>query len=122
MSRILPMVFVHWNAVKGGSDTITKMIWSANYSPPSKLPQANVVARMIMLLMVFVHCLKNIVSAKEDLKEYLSLHHFCKAASFRSPFHKLLLAASRTTVLLGQTGGTCSVARATEDGTDKEGS
>jgi hypothetical protein len=37
--RILPLVFSTWNSLKGGSDTVTKLIWHANSHVPFKSPQ-----------------------------------------------------------------------------------
>lgn len=39
--RILPLVFSTWNSLKGGSDTITKLLWYANCPVPFKSPQVN---------------------------------------------------------------------------------
>lgn len=39
ISRILPFIFSTWNCLKGGSDTITKLLWFANNSLPCHSPQ-----------------------------------------------------------------------------------
>jgi hypothetical protein len=39
LARILPLVFSTWNSLKGGSDTMTKLIWHAHSHVPFKSPQ-----------------------------------------------------------------------------------
>ena len=39
LARILPLVFSTWNSLKGGSDTVTKLICHANSLVPVKSPQ-----------------------------------------------------------------------------------
>jgi len=34
LERIIPFTISQWNVIKGGSDTITKLIWLNLYDPP----------------------------------------------------------------------------------------
>jgi hypothetical protein len=52
IDRILPFVFSTWNCLKGGSDTITKLIWFANTCLPCDSPQ-------VCILIVDCWSLKN---------------------------------------------------------------
>ena len=92
LERIIPYVLSQWNAIKGGSDTITKLLWLNMYDPPCNTPQSHAVARMLLLGNVIVHRLSHFFTAKMDLSSsYPSLKHFRKAASSRSTFHDTLL-------------------------------
>jgi len=44
ISKLIPLIFAIWNAIKGGSDTITKLLWSAKGMAPTHLAQANAIA------------------------------------------------------------------------------
>jgi hypothetical protein len=91
LERIIPSVLSKWNAIKGGSDTITKLLWSNMYDPPCNTPQSHAIARMLLLGNVIVHRLNHFFTAKSDLFTYPSLKHYQKAASSRSTFHDTLL-------------------------------
>jgi len=92
LARILPATMSHWNAIKGGSDTITKLLWLNYYDPPSNAPQAHTIARMLLLGAVVIHRLNHIFTAKTNLsKAYPSLKHIRNAASKRFSFHDTLL-------------------------------
>lgn len=87
----------HWNAIKGGSDTITKLIWLNMYDPPSHSPQAHTIGRMLLLGGVVIHRLNHIFTAKLNLNEtYPSLSHFRGAANKRLSFHETLLQIVRS--------------------------
>jgi len=90
LERIIPSVVSHWNAIKGGSDTITKLIWLNMYDPPTKSTQARAIARMLLLGGVIIHRLHH-VSTSKSLESYPSLQHFRNAATKRSSFHETLL-------------------------------
>ena len=49
LQRIVPSVVSHWNAIKGGSDTITKLLWSNKNDPPSQSTQSRAISRILML-------------------------------------------------------------------------
>jgi hypothetical protein len=91
IARIIPFVISSWNAFKGGSDTLTKLIWNADYDPPTNDIQAHAVARLLLLTMTVVHRLRHLATAKADLNFYRSLKHYRNAANQRSSFHKTLL-------------------------------
>ena len=42
VERIIPFLFAKWNCLKGGSDTITKLIWFAIKALPVKSPQVSI--------------------------------------------------------------------------------
>jgi len=92
LERIIPLVLSQWNAIKGGSDTITKLLCLNLYDPPCNTPQSHAIARMFLLGCVLIHRLNSFFKAKEDLdKTYPSLKHFRKAASRRDTFYSTLL-------------------------------
>jgi hypothetical protein len=77
--------------MKGGSDTIPKLLWLNMYDPPCNAPQSHAIAGMILLGCVVVHRLNHFFTAKDNREEYPLLKHFCKVASERSTFHITLL-------------------------------
>ena len=92
LERIIPFTVSQWNTIKGGSDTITKLLWLNMYDPPCKSPSSHAIARMFLLGNVLVHRLHHFFTSKSDLaKAYPSLKHFRNAASHRSTFHETLL-------------------------------
>ena len=42
VERIIPFLFAKWNCLKGGSDTITKLIWFSMQALPVKSPQVRI--------------------------------------------------------------------------------
>ena len=62
------------------------------YVPPCSTPQSHAISRMFLLGIVVIHRLHHFFMSKADVEQgYLSLNHFCKAASLRSSFHETLL-------------------------------
>ena len=95
IARILPRNLSNWNTVKGGSDTITKLLWTAMYAPPNKKPQLAAVSRILLLSLVSIHRLNHLATAKSDVKSnYKLLRHFRHAANERFSFYESLLAVS----------------------------
>lgn len=90
LQRIVPSVVSHWNAIKGGSDTITKLLWSNKHDPPSQSTQSRAISRMLMLCAVIVHRLYHICTSKA-VEQYPSLRSFRVAASKRCTFHQTCL-------------------------------
>jgi hypothetical protein len=89
---IIPFLLSQWNAIKGGSDTITKLLCLNMYDPPCNTPQSHAITRMILLGCVIVHRLNHFFTSKDDLDEgYPSLKHFRKSASERGTFYNTLL-------------------------------
>jgi hypothetical protein len=98
LKAILPLVFSHWNSLKGGSDATTNLLWHCKYSVPVKANQAIVIARMLSLSAVIVHRLLQLSSAKEDLDFYSCLKRYRDSATERYSFKKtLFLLVDRTT-------------------------
>jgi hypothetical protein len=92
LERIIPFAVSQWNSIKGGSDTITKLLWSNMYDPPCNTPQSHAIGRMLLVGSVIIHRLNHFFTAKPDLeKGYPSLKHFRWAAQKRSSFHDTLL-------------------------------
>jgi hypothetical protein len=92
VARIIPYALAMWNCFKGGSDTLTKLLWNADYDPPTREVQAHAVARLLLLATTVVHRLNHIATAKPDLNFYHSLRHYRNAANKRFSFHRFLLA------------------------------
>ena len=87
LSHIIPKTHAHWNSVKGGSDTTTKLMDdSVCLHPPYVNCETIACARILLLLFVTIHRLSQVISAKEDLGFYDSLYHFRNSASKRSTF------------------------------------
>jgi len=38
LERIIPCALSEWNGIKGGSDTLTKLLWLNTYDPPCDTP------------------------------------------------------------------------------------
>jgi len=95
LTKMIPLLYSVWNSMKGGSDTITKMIWSANYSPPCHTPQANGIARMFLLLFIQCHRANQVATSKQSMP-YKSLLHFRNANNKRFSLHESLLAISHS--------------------------
>ena len=88
LRHIIPLVFAHWNSLKGGSDATTNLIWHCQYSVPNDENQSVAVARMLSVSAVHVHRLLQIATAREDTKKYGSLKRFRDAATSRVSFKK----------------------------------
>jgi hypothetical protein len=85
-------MFWHYGIVlRGGSDTITKLLCHNVYDPPCDTPQSHAIGRMFLLSAVIIHRLHHFFTAKQDLDGYPSLRHFRNAANKRCTFHDTLL-------------------------------
>ena len=95
--RLIPAIYAYWNAVKGGSDTTTKLMDDCIIRIPkcSLNPESVAVARLIHLLIVLLHRLIQVFSANSDITIYPDLMHYRKAASKRSTYHQTLLQCNR---------------------------
>jgi hypothetical protein len=92
LEQILPYAVSQGNTIKGGSDTITKLLCLNMYNTPCKSPSRHVIARMFLLGNVIIHHLHQFFTSKSDLvKSYPSLKHYRIAASHTSTFHETLL-------------------------------
>ncbi len=96
-SRLIPSIYAYWNAVKGGSDTTSKLMDDCILRIPKSHMNTETVAitRLLFLLLVTMHRLGQIFTANEDLETYVSLQAYRKAASQRRTFYKSLLAYSK---------------------------
>ncbi len=88
--RIIPIYAAYWNVVKGGSDTITKLMDDCILHPPFSHLNLETVAttRCIMVIYTMVHRLLQTFSAKSNIKSYKTLHNYRNCASKRTTFHK----------------------------------
>lgn len=92
VEQIVPFVLAQWNVIKGGVDTITKLLWLNMYDPPSNTPESHAIARLILLGCVVMHRLNHFFTSKNYIKKgYPYLSHFRKAASERCTFHAMPL-------------------------------
>jgi hypothetical protein len=73
LERIIPFSISKWNSIKGGSDTLTKLLWHNTYDPPCITPQSQAIARMFLLGNVVIHRLHQLCTAKLNLDSYPSL-------------------------------------------------
>ena len=79
--RIIPSIYAFWNAVKGGSNTTTKLMdRCATYISHVNCETA-ASNRCVMLLFVSDRRLFQLITSKPDLNKYSSLCHFRKASS-----------------------------------------
>jgi hypothetical protein len=102
IARIIPRNLSNWNAVKGGSHTITKLLWTGmNHPPPNDHPQLAVVSRILLLAHISIHRLHHIATAKAgDPKiNYKLLQHFCHASNRCSSLYGTLLAVTKCSAL-----------------------
>lgn len=93
LRRLIPSICAYWNAVKGGSDTTTKLMDDCILQIPKTSMNMETVAitRLIQILMVLDHRLFQCTTNTKPLDEYPSLLHWRHAASHRFTFHKSLL-------------------------------
>lgn len=85
--------------MKGGSDTITKLLWTCDYNLPNKLIQVHAVARELLLVFVQVHRMHHLAMAKNNLAFYLTLLSYRESHNKKSSFHKTLIAMSHCKLL-----------------------
>ena len=91
--RLIPAIYAFWNAVKGGSDTTTKLMDACILCIPKFHLNAETVAvtRILEIILVLVHRLCQVFTAKKDINFYSDLCHYRDAASERITFHVNLL-------------------------------
>jgi hypothetical protein len=101
---MVPLIFSIWNALKSGSDTLTKIMSHHQPNVPRKGPQAVAVQRNLMIVAGTMHRILQHVEAKEDLENnYGTLEHYRRAANDRRPFKKTL--SEIVALLTSLTGG-----------------
>ena len=94
MLRLIPSICAFWNAVKGGSDTTTKLMDDSCVLrvPKSSLnTETAAITRLLMVNLSLIHRLFQIFSAKDDLHTYASLNLYRHAANERRSFHESLV-------------------------------
>lgn len=98
--RFIPAVCAYWNAVKGGSDTTTKLMDDCIVRIPKVHLNHETVAinRLISLTMVLVHRVNQTFTAKKDPNFYDSLQDYRKASSQRSTFFETLLSTRQVLI------------------------
>ena len=94
LRRIIPIYCAHWNQVKGGSDTTTKLMDTNRLFPPRLHTNAQTmtVSRIMSIFLVLCHRLNQVFTAHKNLT-YPSLYHYRNAASHRCTYFELLLDA-----------------------------
>jgi hypothetical protein len=94
IARVIPYSLAMWNSFKGGSDTLTKLIWNADYNPPTNHIQAHAVARLLLIACTVVHRLNHMATSNDNLDAYRSLRHYRNAANQRVSFFEFMLLLS----------------------------
>ena len=90
LARIVPFIMSLWNAGKGVSDTVSKLVWMNIHDPPCNTVQGHAISRMLLIVATIIHRLNQFFTAKPNLLDYPSLPHFRNACSHRSTFHETL--------------------------------
>ena len=83
--RIIPAQHSMWNLNKGGSDTMTKLMWKCKHEPPIINPQTKAIRQMFSLMMTCIHRCIQVYSSKHP-DNYKSLQAYRKAANERISF------------------------------------
>ena len=83
-ARIVPFNVAAWNSLKGGSDTITKLIEICREKIGVRTENNVACARLLLYYAVTFHRCYQILSSAEDLNVYGTLYHWRNAASHRS--------------------------------------
>ncbi len=65
MTKIYSFFMSQWNAAKGVSDTISKLVWINIHNPPCNTVQDHAVARMILIMGVIIHRLNHFFTANQ---------------------------------------------------------
>ena len=89
-ARFIPAVYAYWNAVKGGSDTTTKLMDDRLLVIPYTNCETAATNRCLFILFALCHRLFQLCSAREDL-DYPSLLHYRNAANKRYSFFQTLM-------------------------------
>ena len=83
--RIIPAQHSMWNLNKGGSDTMTKLMWKCKHEPPIINPQTKAIRQMFSLIMTCIHRCILVYSSKHP-DNYKFLQAYRKAANERISF------------------------------------
>ena len=101
--RIVPMWVATWNAIKSGSDTMTKLLDSVPARIPARSAQSVVVSRLSFLLSIVGFRTYQMCTARWEVSKYTSLATYRRAASNRMTFETYVnsLAASLNRLAMG---------------------
>ncbi len=91
LRKIIPSAHAKWNACKGGSDTITKLVDDCVCKPPKQYAnnQSTVVCRSIAILTTTILRLHQICTTKPTTETYPSLQHYRNACSQRCTYQQI---------------------------------
>jgi len=89
-ARIVPFNVAAWNTLKGGSDTITKLIELCQEKIGVRTENNVASAHLLLYFGVVFHRLYQIVSSSENFDDYGTIYHWCNAASHQSTFAESL--------------------------------
>lgn len=83
-TNIIPYHFSKWNKSKGGSNTITKLFWTAKHNPPNSCPSTNAIAQILRFLGVILFRCDAVMTSKEDLNKYRDLKNWREGTEYFS--------------------------------------
>ncbi len=93
LQRIIPAYHAQWNATKGGSDTVTKLMDDCFGKPPRIYTnhESTGFARIFSIYCVAILKLMHVTSAGYNIRlKYISMQHYRNAASHRMTYKKVL--------------------------------
>ena len=87
LKHIIPLVCAYWNGGKPAGDIVTQMEWENNFLLPVITPQTLCIKKTSLYHPLYqIHCMLQLVSAKEDLGKYSSIKSYREAANKRRSF------------------------------------
>jgi hypothetical protein len=108
LARIVPLVISTWNALKGGGDTITKLLDRCKEQVGIRSECVMALARLLLYFAVLFHRINQWSHAKVDLDFYPSAEHARDANNKRASFYKsltllceMLISQARRATLVG---------------------
>jgi hypothetical protein len=113
---LVPFEYSLWNSSKGGSDTITRLIWNCKAKIPVLTPQTVVVARLLMIYAVLFHRLSQAVTIKKKPDAATdTVQSVRERNNKRIPFHKSLRFLRKRLIQLAKECQTSSTASSGND-------
>ena len=113
LKMIIPSGLAHWNVLKGGSDSITKILDGNEYQVPTSDNQSDAIGRLLMLFAYQLMKLVQLAMNDKDVSNYGSVRNARKCSSARCPYYKaleLIIAECKKRVLSGRSTATVPVA------------
>lgn len=107
--RIVPLIISMWNALKGGGDTITKLLDGCKEQVGIRSECVMASARLFLYFSIMFHRLHQWCNAKVDLDFYPSAEHARYANSKRSTFSKTLALLCEMLISQSVRGGEASM-------------